>query len=169
MMRLFWQSWFSSLSKRQKVWCFYYFSLQRKSEIVQRPWASLRAGLPHFLTTIDSSWLPTSFWVNKILWCNSKVVQRLLLGWKETIFLFLIRFFQIYLKLCCSKRKETALKLRIDLWEEMMSPFWQSRLTSLSKRQKFDVFILFLCKEKVRLCKGREPACGLACGLFWLL
>ena len=34
------------------------------------------------------------------------------------------------------------------------------------RAKKFDIFIIFLYKEKVRLFKGREPACGLACGLF---
>ena len=93
MMRPFWQSRFTSLSKSQKVWCFYHFSLQRKSEIVQRPWASLRACLRPFLTSLGSTRLRTSFCANKIYWCNSKFVKRLLLGWNEVIFLFLMMFF----------------------------------------------------------------------------
>ena len=104
------------------------------SKAVSQPAGWLAA---FFITSIDSRWLRTSICAKKIVWCNSKVVERLLLGWIEITFLFSITFFfQIYLKLCCSKRKEQPLKWGIDLWDEMMRPFWQSRFTSLSKGQK---------------------------------
>ena len=145
MMRPFWQSWFSSHPSAKKFDVFIIFLLQRKNEIVQRPWASLRAGLRTlFLSSIESSWLRTSFCANKIWWCNSKVVEKLLLGWIEIIFLFLLTFFFKFIVSCCSKNKEPPLKWGINLWEEMMRPFWQSWFSSLSKRQKFDVFSIFL-------------------------
>ena len=56
-------------------------------------------------------------------------------------------FFQIYLKLCCSKRKEPPLKCGIDLWEEdlweeMMRRFDSRGLLLYPRAKKFDAPVL---------------------------
>ena len=56
-------------------------------------------------------------------------------------------FFQIYLKLCCSKRKEPPLKCGIDLWEEICARFDSRGLLLYPRAKKFDVFIIFFLKR----------------------
>ena len=56
-------------------------------------------------------------------------------------------FFQIYLKLCFSKRKEPPLKWEIDLWEEMMGHF-DNRGLLLYPRGKILMFLSFFFEKK---------------------
>ena len=56
-------------------------------------------------------------------------------------------FFQIYLKLCCSKRREQPLKWGIGLWKKLFARFDNRGLLLYPRAKKFDALIIFLQRK----------------------